>query len=180
MIINHNCCIKLVHHIFTDNKLYNLLVASSQAANRRAAFVSQHTRKRSGNFLPDVVIHMPGFTGLNFGKTVNFIVTTVRLSNLHDLKVTECSSFSFSHKHCSYYTNVFNQDTENITLGKIFVSCVAWVLTPCGHVWCTATIRNKKYESIHNPIHALCYRQSMTYINYYMFRHRDAILSKSL
>jgi len=46
----------------TDNTLYNLLVVRSQAASKRAAFVSQHTSKRGSNFLPDVVIHMLGFT----------------------------------------------------------------------------------------------------------------------
>jgi len=64
--------------------------------SKRAIFVSQHTTKRSGNFLPVVVIHMPGFTASNLGKTINFTVTTVRLSTVHDLKVTDCSSFSFS------------------------------------------------------------------------------------
>jgi hypothetical protein len=118
----------------TDNKLYNLLGARSQVANKRAVFVSQHTIKRGGTFLPDVVIHMPGFMAPNLGKTVNFIVTTVRLSNLHDLKVNDCSSFRISQKHCSFCSYVFNLDTENISLEKTFVSCVAWVLTPCGHV----------------------------------------------
>ena len=55
----------------TDNTLYNLLVVRSQAASKRAAFVSQHTQsERGGNFLPDVVIHMLGFTASHLGKTV--------------------------------------------------------------------------------------------------------------
>jgi len=107
---------------------------------------------------------MPEFTALNVGKTLHFKVNTARLSNMHDLKVTDCSSFIFSQKHCSFYSYVFNQDTENISLAKTFVSCVAWVLTPCGHVRYTATIRNKQCDSIHNPIYALCYKQFMTYI----------------
>lgn len=97
-----------------------------------------------------------GIHGLTPRENRNFIGTTIRQSNLHDLKVSDISSFSFSQKHCSYYTYVFNQDTENISLVKTFVSCMAWILTPCGHLWRTATIRNKQYESIHNPIYALC------------------------
>ena len=98
-------------------------------------------------------------------KTVNFTVTTVRRSNSHGLIVTECPSFSFPQKHSSCYTYLFNQDTQNISLAKTVVLCVAWVLTPCDHVWHTAIIRNKQYESINNPIYALCYRQFMTYIS---------------
>ena len=82
--------------IHRDNKLYSLLVVRSQYESKRVAFVSQHTSKRGGNFLPEVVIHMLGFTASHLGKTVYFIVTTVRLSDLHDLKVSDCSSFSFS------------------------------------------------------------------------------------
>jgi hypothetical protein len=96
----------------TDNKLYNLLVVRSQSASKRAASVSQHTSKRGGDSLPGIAIHMLGYTASNLGKTVNFVVTTVRLSNLHDLKVTDCSSFSFLQKHCSYYPYVFNKEKK--------------------------------------------------------------------
>jgi hypothetical protein len=83
----------------TDKELYNLLVVRHQGSEKSVAFISECKSNRVCKVMLDILTHIPKFIASKLGKIVIFMVTAVRLLTLHDLKVINCSPFSFSEKH---------------------------------------------------------------------------------